>query len=338
MADDTQLGYIIAGCILGVAGLILIVAIVYFCKKRKNSANSDNNENIKTKQTLYNTFSALEETISSSELSKIDKNEVVERELIGVGSFGRVYRGEWQGKIVAVKKLPLGSDKQAVIDFMKEIKFLQMLDNPYIVHFYGAITERSNLSIITEYMKLGSLHTILHKQEYTHKLNWKLLCSLANDSCKGMEYLHSKKIIHRDLKSHNFLIDDTWHAKICDFGLSRIIQSPGEPSKMSVCGTPSWAAPEILRNDHYTEKVDVYSFGIVLWEMATKRDPYPGMPPQEIVFAVGTQGLRPKTPDACPEPWLGLIAACLNENPKSRPTFIELIQELENFSQTASFY
>lgn len=147
---------------------------------------------------------------------------------------------------------------------------------------------------------------------------------------------------------------------MCDFGLSRFIS---QNATMTACGTPSWTAPEVLRNEKYTVKADVYGFGIVLWELFARQDPFPGslserrtlacsgrrarahlltrtracsrdyapgMPPFQIVFAVGTQGLRPSLNQAWPESWVRLIKSCWNENPTKRPDFSQILRELED--------
>lgn len=102
-----------------------------------------------------------------------------------------------------------------------------------------------------------------------------------------MAYLHGAQIIHRDLKSHNLLVDRHWTIKVGDFGLSRAMDQTA--STMTACGTPCWTAPEVLNNERYTIKADVYSFGICLWEMCTREDPYEGMPPYNVIIAVATK-------------------------------------------------
>ena len=122
---------------------------------------------------------------------------------------------------------------------------------------------------------------------------------------------------------------------------------------MTSCGTPCWTAPEVLRNDRYTGKCDVYSFGIVytsphpllspqhshshtnikkvLWEILTRTDPYKGMPPFQVVFAVGTQKIRPPIPLLAPTPWVSLMVECWDEDPKARPNFTDIIERLSCF-------
>jgi serine/threonine protein kinase len=112
-------------------------------------------------------------------------------------------------------------------------------------------------------------------------------------------------------------VDENYKVKVSDFGLAKLVDS-SSVSQMTSCGTPAWTAPEVLRNEKYDEKCDVYSFGIVLWELVTREDPHHGMPPFQVVFAVGTQGIRPTIPSSCPPEFAHLIEDCWDENPRER--------------------
>jgi len=146
------------------------------------------------------------------------------------------------------------------------------------------------------------------------------------DAAKGIEYLHQydPTIIHRDLKTQNLLVDEFWRVKVCDFGLSRIKAS----ETMSRLGTLHYSAPEVLRGDRYTEKADVYSFGIVMWEMLTFSIPYEGYPPLKIASDVAYHKLRPEIKDTFPKPLSSLMQMCWDENPESRPDFSEIVERL----------
>lgn len=134
-------------------------------------------------------------------------------------------------------------------------------------------------------------------------------------------------------------MDENWKVKVCDFGLSKILDNQTDLNTMTACGTPSWTAPEILRNEKYTEKADVYSYGnsetfddregIVLWECMTREDPYFGMPPFQVVLAVGNNNMRPTVPDDCPPKWRALIVESWSEDPSKRPNFDEVMVRLE---------
>jgi len=264
---------------------------------------------------------------------QIDITELKIGERIGKGTFGEVYKGVWNGTEVGVKFLTTSStmNEQFLEDFYKEVNIMRALRHPNVLQFLGACTNPPDICIVMEYMPNGSLFKILHDE--TIKLELSLLKRMMIDAAKGMNYLHKSNpmIIHRDLKSHNLLVDENWKVKVCDFGLSKILENQSDLNTMTACGTPSWTAPEILRNEKYTEKADVYSFGIVLWECVTRQDPYAGMPPFQVVLAVGNKNLRPRTPDDCPGVWQALIVDCWSETPDTRPNFDNIMTRLEEF-------
>jgi len=155
-----------------------------------------------------------------------------------------------------------------------------------------------------------------------------------------MAYLHDvANIIHRDLKSHNLLVDENWNVKVCDFGLSRKIEDQLSDITMTSCGTPCWTAPEVLRNEKYSNKCDVYSFAICLWECCSREDPFPGLTPFQIIIEVGDKKLRLPAPKGCNESFAILMGNCWKEDPNERPTFDNIIMELEtfNFIETTPF-
>lgn len=144
-----------------------------------------------------------------------------------------------------------------------------------------------------------------------------------------MTYLHSgtPPVLHRDLKSANLLLDDSYTAKVCDFGLSRL--KAQERSMTGNCGTVQWMAPEVLANQRYAEPADVYSFGIILWEMLTGECPYEGMSAIQCALAVLNRDLRPNVPQWCPPALSALIQACWDKNPDRRPSFAQIIMALD---------
>lgn len=252
-------------------------------------------------------------------------------ERIGRGSFGEVYSATWFSTQVAVKKLPLEMLRQnaSVLDeFSREISLLRALRHPNILQFLGSCSVPPNICLVTEFLPRGDLHKIIHDK--TVKLDKTLMKNILIDVSRGMNYLHSSNpmVIHRDLKSHNVLIGEHWNAKVADFGLCKIIQSWEETSKYTPCGTPKWAAPEVLRNETYTTKADVYSFAIILWEITTRLDPFPGMSAFELIVQVGKHGLRPGQIEAN-NPLGNLIVECWDDNPKQRPSFERILTILD---------
>ena len=144
-----------------------------------------------------------------------------------------------------------------------------------------------------------------------------------------MNYLHTSNppIVHRDLKSPNLLVDKHWVVKVCDFGLSRMKHHTFLSSK-SCAGTPEWMAPEVLRNEPANEKCDVYSFGVILWELATMMIPWKGLNPMQVVGAVGFQNKRLEIPDNVNPAVAQIIRDCWQMEPHLRPSFAQLMSRL----------
>ncbi|XP_044464097.1 serine/threonine-protein kinase EDR1-like isoform X3 [Mangifera indica] len=218
-------------------------------------------------------------------------------ERIGIGSYGEVYHADWNGTEVAVKKF-LNQDfsGDALMQFKCEVDIMLRLRHPNVVLFMGAVTHPPHFSILTEFLPRGSLYRLLHRPNPL--LDEKRRMRMALDVAKGMNYLHTSHptIVHRDLKSSNLLVDKNWVVKVCDFGLSRMKHHTFLSSK-STAGTPEWMAPEVLRNEQANEKCDVYSFGVILWELATLWIPWKGLNPMQVVGAVGFQNRRLEIPE-----------------------------------------
>jgi len=264
------------------------------------------------------------------ENAMVDISEIVLKERIGRGSVGDVYRGYWRGTEVAIKKMPTVNITQNFMkDMLREAEIMKSIRHPNVLTFMGASTEWPDICIITEYMPKGSLWQVLHDPNVP--LSWELLRRMAIDAATGMNFLHCSNIIHRDLKSHNLLVDNNWKVKVADFGLSKMIEEKCT-STMTACGTPCWTAPEVLRHQTYSIRADVYSFGICLWEMATRSDPYQNVPPFQVILHVATKGLRPQLAPEIPAEWSALIEHCWNDDPEKRPTFAEIQELLEKMN------
>ncbi|KAJ4956208.1 hypothetical protein NE237_012991 [Protea cynaroides] len=250
-------------------------------------------------------------------------------ERIGLGSYGEVYHADWNGTEVAVKKfLDQDFSGDALEEFRSEVQIMRRLRHPNVVLFMGAVTRPPNLSIVTEFLPRGSLYRILHRPNC--QLDEKRRIKMALDVAKGMNCLHASTptVVHRDLKSPNLLVDKNWNVKVCDFGLSRLKHNTFLSSK-STAGTPEWMAPEVLRNEPSNEKCDVYSFGIILWELATLRMPWSGMNPMQVVGAVGFQNRRLDIPKELDPLAARIIWECWQTDPNLRPSFAQLTTALK---------
>ncbi|XP_006648463.3 probable serine/threonine-protein kinase SIS8 [Oryza brachyantha] len=254
-------------------------------------------------------------------------------ERIGLGSYGEVYHADWNGTEVAVKKF-LDQDLSGVAldQFKCEVGIMSRLRHPNVVLFLGYVTQPPNLSILTEYLPRGSLYRLLHRPN--SQIDETRRLKMALDVAKGMNYLHASHptIVHRDLKSPNLLVDKNWVVKVSDFGMSRLKHHTFLSSK-STAGTPEWMAPEVLRNEPSNEKCDVYSFGVILWELATMRVPWSGLNPMQVVGAVGFQNRRLDIPKEVDPLVASIISSCWENDPSKRPSFSQLLSPLKHLQR-----
>ncbi|XP_073031092.1 serine/threonine-protein kinase EDR1-like isoform X1 [Primulina eburnea] len=254
-------------------------------------------------------------------------------ERIGIGSYGEVYRAEWNGTEVAVKKfMKQDISGDALTQFKCEVEIMLSLRHPNVVLLTGAVTQPPNMSILTELLPRGSLYKLLHRP-HIH-IDEQRRIKMALDVAKGMNYLHTRHpiIVHRDLKSPNLLVDNNWVVKVSDFGMSRLQHHTFLSSK-SVAGTAEWMAPEVLRNEQSNEKSDVYSFGVILWELATLRVPWTELNSMQVVGAVGFQGRHLDVPPTVDPLVADIIRECWNSNAQARPSFGQIIKRLMHLRQ-----
>lgn len=300
---------------------------------------------------------------ASSLASSINFDELILEEVIGGGGFGQVWRAKWRGTPVAVKVLTGSAQRENVSiailqEFAAEINMLRGMRHPNICLYMGASLDPPNRAIITELAANGSLWDALRlplqapyvaadgmtmaawpAELYGGSIPqqvppvdtwpWVLVKRVAFGAARGMTYLHSgvPPVLHRDLKSANLLLDESYTTKVCDFGLSRL--KAQEKSMTGNCGTVQWMAPEILANQPYAEPADVFSFGIILWELLTAECPYDGMSAIQCALAVLNRDYRPEIPDWCPPQYAALIRACIDKNTAARPTFAQIILALD---------
>ncbi|XP_028964312.2 probable serine/threonine-protein kinase SIS8 isoform X8 [Malus domestica] len=254
----------------------------------------------------------------------IDFSELTVGTRVGIGFFGEVFRGVWNGTDVAIKVF-LEQDLTAenMEDFCNEISILSRLRHPNVILFLGACTKPPRLSMVTEYMEMGSLYYLIHLSGQKKKLSWRRRLKMLRDICRGLMCMHRMKIVHRDLKSANCLVNKHWTVKICDFGLSRIMSETNMKDSSSA-GTPEWMAPELIRNEPFTEKCDIFSLGVLMWELCTLNRPWEGVPPERVVYAVANEGSRLEIPEG---PLGRLISDCWTE-PQDRPSCEEILSRL----------
>ncbi|KAF1327738.1 Tkl protein kinase, partial [Globisporangium splendens] len=295
---------------------------------------------------------------------RLQQREVVRGKLLAKGGYGAVYKARFRNETVVVKQLlpDKTRNKQILKSFMDEIRICASLDHPKVVRFIGVTwSSLLDLSVVMEYMPNGDLGSLLTEQLqrqvsgtisrrdygwFQSKSNLKCKSLIALDIAEALVYLHSffSPIIHRDLKSRNVLLSKDWEAKLTDFGVSRELDE--DQTMTGEIGTVSWIAPEVLRGERYTEKADIYSFGVIMTELDTCSRPYAnGIAGDEnnngnggsnshtntrIAVLVSTGSLKPSIMDDCPPSVRRVIMQCLEVDPKNRPSAVQIHFELRN--------
>ncbi|GJV63223.1 probable serine/threonine-protein kinase roco5 isoform X1 [Tanacetum coccineum] len=278
-------------------------------------------------------------------LQIIKNAELEELKELGSGTYGTVYHGRWRGSDVAIKRIKkscfagrASEEERLTNDFWREARILSKLHHPNVVSFYGVVPDGAGgtLATVTEFMANGSLRNVLVKKDRLLDRRKKLM--IAMDAAFGMEYLHSKNIVHFDLKCDNLLVNmrDSQRpvCKVGDFGLSRIKRNTLVTG--GVKGTLPWMAPELLMGStiRVSDKVDVFSFGITMWEILTGEEPYANMHCGAIIGGIVQNTLRPIIPEQCEPEWRRLMEQCWETEPASRPSFTEITDRLRTMYKT----
>jgi len=301
-------------------------------KKKDSEKRRDKEEREKKKKSGKKSVATREELFFGP--PRIDKSEIRLIEKKGQGCFGTVWGGKCRGANVAVK-IPNENRKisaEALEEFSREIELMSKIFSPNINLFMGACLDIGNVMIVTELMT-GNVEQLLHSKT---PLSLTTRMKMARDAAQGMAWLHGSNpaIIHRDLKSSNLLFTEKegqYTIKVCDFGLSQLF-SKGEMLRDAdqVFGSPLWMAPEVMVRDEFNEKADVYSFGIVLWELLTRKPPF-SHHYDLLTFrkAVCTVGERPPIPEGTIGSLSDLMQECWSGDPKVRSDFPHIVKALE---------
>jgi predicted outer membrane repeat protein len=314
---------VISSSVVGVFVLVIIFRLIMsFVRRRRAHMIAS----------ILSNFTDIKNSSASSE-----SMELVEKEFlidlrsveilrdIGSGATGIVLLGLWRGSKVAVKRY-YGYAPDCADTFVREALVHRSMRHPNVVQLLGICT--SPYATIMEFMSRGTLFSVL--RDTAVELTWRTRIGFASDIARGMAFLHAGGVMHRDLKSLNVLVNDDWHCKIADFGEARAIG----PQLTSIVGTCFWAAPEMLSSEgEYTFAVDVYSFGIILWEIASRKYPYETNTdfPKRLIDIVNfvQAGGRPLLSAECPHRFRQLIEECWGHRPEDRPTFRQVLARLE---------
>ncbi|XP_077393115.1 mitogen-activated protein kinase kinase kinase 13 isoform X2 [Festucalex cinctus] len=254
--------------------------------------------------------------LQQQDMWEVPFEEISELQWLGSGAQGAVFLGKFRSEEVAIKKVR--EQKET------DIKHLRKLKHPNIISFKGVCTQAPCYCIIMEYCAQGQLYEVLRAGR---KVTPRLLVDWASGIASGMNYLHLHKIIHRDLKSPNVLVTHNDSVKISDFGTSKELSD--KSTKMSFAGTVAWMAPEVIRNEPVSEKVDIWSFGVVLWELLTGEIPYKDVDSSAIIWGVGSNSLHLPVPSTCPDGFKILMKQTWQGKPRNRPSFRQILLHLD---------
>ncbi|XP_070571716.1 LIM domain kinase 1-like isoform X2 [Ptychodera flava] len=279
-------------------------------------------------------------------------SDLIKGEILGRGFFGQAIKVTHRqtGEVMVIKEL-VKFDEEAERSFLKEVKVLRSLNHPNVLKFIGVLYKDKRLNLVTEYVSGGTLKDVI--KDMNNPFPWIQRMSFASDIGKGMTYLHSMDIIHRDLNSANCLVKEDNTVVVADFGLARIMvedsydfsrtspivskKSPVGTSgsrkerkkRYTVVGNPYWMAPEMMKGKRYDEKVDVFSFGIVLCEIIGRVNADPDYLPRNPDFGLNVEVFRRKFCQDCPEAFSKMVELCCDLDSDSRPSFETLTEWLD---------
>jgi serine/threonine protein kinase len=256
-----------------------------------------------------------------------DRDPLDEYELcgaLGEGSYGAVWKGKNRktGEAVAIKIVPFDNGDDA--ELRKEIQILEKAHDDFVVGYFASYEKDQNVWIVMELAEAGSVNDVMHICDVA--LEEGLIKILVASALLGLDYLHSKKMIHRDIKAGNILLTRTGQAKLADFGVSAQLSTMNS-RRNTVIGTPFWMAPEVIQETQYDYKADIWSLGITLIELADREPPFANIHPMRAIFMIPS---RPPPTFHDESVWskdmISFLQRCLVKNPEERASAKELLQ------------
>jgi len=267
-----------------------------------------------------------EKTVTLNDLvNKGDPTEVyINPKLVGEGAAGQVYLAVHKDtrEQVAIKKMELTAQNIKLLT--SEIHIMKESNQENVVHYYDSYRVENQLWVVMEFMGGGCLTEILEQFEYV-KMNEKHIAWVCQQTLKGLQYIHSRHRIHRDIKSDNILLGEHGEIKIADFGYAAQLTKQ-KTKRQTIVGTPYWMAPELIRGQEYGTKVDIWSLGIMIMEMAEGDPPYMEFPPLRALFLITTKGIPDlKEPSRWSPTFREFVGLCLEKDAEKRPSADELL-------------
>ncbi|XP_023677076.1 tyrosine-protein kinase ITK/TSK [Paramormyrops kingsleyae] len=260
----------------------------------------------------------------SSDMWEVDPRELTLADEVGSGQFGVVMLGYWRQVKVAVKMVREGAMSED--EFREEAQVMTRLSHPKLVQLYGVCTQQSPMYLLFEFMENGCLSDFL--RGHRGCVSPDALLGMCLDVCEGMAYLESTNFIHRDLAARNCLVSENQVVKVCDFGMTRFVLDDQYTSSLGSKFPVKWSAPEVIHYSKFSSKSDVWSFGVLMWEVYNEgRIPYENRSNGEVVEGLKL-GLRLLKPRLAPELVFQLMEWSWKEKPEDRPSFTLLYHEL----------
>lgn len=259
---------------------------------------------------------------------EINKKDVVLGKRLGGGNFGEVFLAKIGDDTVAVKTIK--EESMETVEFMKEAHVMKKFNHPNLVRLIGVCTKDLPLYIVTEYVENGDLLSYLRRPESRSEIDYIGQLYIASQIADGMSALEAQKTLHRDLAARNCLVGEKLVVKICDFGMGRVVDEDLYTARTGTKMPIKWTAPEALCYDAFSSKSDVWSYGIVLWEIVTygREQPYDNVETKDLVATLESGYRMPKPPN-CSDALYKAMMACWEMDPKDRPTFASLRDRME---------